>query len=168
MGHVDIVWTRDDGVKIPVEIKTTNSKFIDGPSFLHRKQLLQYAAIPDVPYGKLIYIFLDNKTENPFQEFLVTFEDDERAEILEKLEYDAVELSSRILAQDPSLVSYVANNPNFMGYNGKNWLCEKCCAYKNQCDAMRISAGEQIKAPDVKAKSKSIDSLITEIKCRQQ
>jgi len=33
---------------------------------------------------------------------------------------------------------------------------------------MRISAGEQIKAPDVKAKSKSIDSLITEIKCRQQ
>jgi len=47
VGHVDIVWTRDDGVKIPVEIKTTNSKFIDGPSFLHRKQLLQYAAILD-------------------------------------------------------------------------------------------------------------------------
>jgi len=64
----------------------------------------------------LIYIFLDNKTEKSFQEFLVTFE--ERAEILEKLEYDAVELSRGILAQDPSLVSYVANNPNIMGYNG--------------------------------------------------
>jgi hypothetical protein len=48
------------------------------------------------------------RLEKPFQEFLVTFEnDDERAEILEKLEHDAVELSHSLLAKDPSLTSHI-------------------------------------------------------------
>jgi hypothetical protein len=51
----------------------------------------------------LIYIFLDNKTEKSFQEFLVTFE--ERAEILEKLEYDAVELSRGAATIGPEAMS---------------------------------------------------------------
>ncbi len=121
-------------------------------------------AIMNVKFGKLFYVILNNKVVRPFQEFLINIDEDERATILDKLEFDAVELSHGILKQDASVVSHIADNPNYLGHNG-NWMC-KFCQFYQPCLAIRKLANEEV--VEVKVKSKSIENFIGKIRCRQQ
>jgi len=73
-------------------------------------------------------------------------------------------LTHGILKQDASVVSHIADDENYLGRNG-NWMCNLCQFYQ-PCLAMRKLAGEEV--VEVKAKPKSIENLIGEIKCRQQ
>jgi CRISPR/Cas system-associated exonuclease Cas4 (RecB family) len=79
------------GGRILVEVKTTNSRLImmeDEPSFIHKKQLYQYMNILGVKKGIILYIFLDNKIEEPFRQHIVTFQYDNQPDDGEGRKYE--------------------------------------------------------------------------------
>jgi hypothetical protein len=111
VGHADLIH-KETGVII--ELKTTESTRVlkEGPYEHHLSQLKAYLAITGSSYGKLLYMILGYpKAANYFPEYLVLWSyRAERAEILERLEKDAIELERGILERDPALVGHVATN----------------------------------------------------------
>jgi hypothetical protein len=135
LGHVDILWTRDQ-VKIPIELKTSSAK--DLPIYSHVRQIKTYQVMLDSPLGILLYIRLGEKHDKCFVEYHSPWAyNGEKQSILERLDADATELHKGFSSGDPSKVSHIANDPIYHNRFGSgNWMCNRC-NFKTPCEELR-------------------------------
>ena len=128
-----------------IEFKTTESTRIleEGPYPHHLRQLKSYMSILDAAVGKLSYILMGyfKGLKEYFPEHLVTLEENEKKEILSKLERDAAELQYGIAVGRPELVQHITKDPEYINQYGYNWMCSSC-PYRKECEKMRAEAGE--------------------------
>jgi hypothetical protein len=128
VGHADAVHKQTGVV---VEFKTTEStKVTQAPYIHHVNQTSAYMSILNAQYGKILYMVLGypraSQIETYFPEYLITFDyANQKREILDKLERDALELQAGIDAKDPSMVGHIARENMYLRY-GHNWMCADC------------------------------------------
>jgi hypothetical protein len=142
VGHIDAF--HESGVA--VEFKTTESTKVlkEGPYAYHVKQLKAYLSmLSNSQYGIISYLILGYypNVKDYFPEFTIRVSQTERAQILNKLESDALELRRGILEGNPAIVSHAATDRMYLNNFGYNFLCSSC-PYKINCDRMRAEVGE--------------------------
>jgi hypothetical protein len=119
VGHIDAF--HESGVA--VKFKTTESTKVlkEGPYSYHVKQLKAYLwMLPDSQYGIISYLILGYypKVTDYFPEFTFKINQAERAQILENLEADALELRRGILEGNPAVVSHAATDKMYLNNFG--------------------------------------------------
>lgn len=105
------------------------------------RQIKCYMSLLGADYGKLLYILegtLPKTITDPFIEYLITWNyANEPADIIKRLEAGAAELQKGIDQNNPDVVGYIFNNPEYIKF-GNNWMCNRC-EYRAPCDVMRAS-----------------------------
>jgi hypothetical protein len=137
----EIVWIGRSGIKlvghidalhksgVAVEFKTTESTRVirEGPYPYHVKQLKAYLSmLPDAEYGIISYLILGYypTVKDYFPEYIIKINQTERAQILKKLEADAIELKRGILEGNPAIVTHAATDKMYLNNYGYNFLCK--------------------------------------------
>ena len=77
-----------------------------------------------------------NYEENPFVEFEHKMTEEQRQEVLDKLQMDATILKIGLAQKDASLVRHIFYD------NELNWKC-RYCPYKKPCEEMRIKVNAE-------------------------
>jgi hypothetical protein len=136
IGHCDAIH-RD--TKTCIEWKITEStKVSRDPYSYHLKQLMMYLAILGYSKGVLMYMIIGSthKVSDYFPTYHITMTEDERYNILERIEKNATELQNGINNRDPNLVGHVLGSSIYRNPNGDNWYCLSC-PYKQKCNGYK-------------------------------
>jgi hypothetical protein len=132
VGHCDAVHR---ATKTGIEFKTTEStKVAHEPYSYHLRQLMMYLAILGYSKGILLYLIVGSthKISDYFPEYHLTMTENERHNMLQRIQKDATELQKGLDNKDPDLVGHVLENFNYINRGGNNWYCESC-PYKKMC-----------------------------------
>jgi hypothetical protein len=142
-----------------VEFKTTESvKVAHEPYSYHLRQLMMYLSILGYSKGVLIYLIVGSthKVSNYFPEYHITMTEDERHNMLERIQKDATELQYGIDNRDPNLVGHVLGSSIYRNPDGRSWYCSSC-PYKKFCSGYKEFESED----DLQ---KMQESLFTELR----
>ena len=117
-GHVDIY---DRLLNVPIEFKSYRGKSMENPKEHHISQLKYYMAILGAKQGILIYQCLMNFEDKPFVEFIIEMDQEERIQVLKKLEEEK-ESYQKVLEgiNGIMLVRGIYEDKTL------NWLCKDC------------------------------------------
>src|SRR5215831_14776022 len=126
--HPDAIWKPNGVPTCVIEIKTTNSAGVSRKPYLsHLKQLKSYLSILDLSFGKLFYMYLGTNLDKVFYEYSITMTKEKRKEMQDELIASASKLRLGIALKDLSIVSHVAESPEYLNRFGRNWMCEDYC-----------------------------------------
>lgn len=128
VGHVDI-YIKDENK--PVEYKTTRSARKNLPKSFHKEQLKRYMAMLNSPDGVLFYQLINDFSEDPFLQYDIHTNEQEKREVLKNMEYDRIEREEAIKKKDPSIARAIRYNKEL------NWLCSDC-PFNVACEKMYI------------------------------
>ncbi|MGB8936912.1 MAG: PD-(D/E)XK nuclease family protein [Candidatus Nitrosopolaris sp.] len=136
IGHCDAVHRATNTV---IEFKTTESvKVGHEPYSYNLKQLMMYMAILNSSRGVLLYLIVGSthKISEYFPEYHLTMTEDERHNMLKRIQKDATELQNGINNKDPNLVGHILGSSIYRNPDGKSWYCSSC-PYKKACNGYK-------------------------------
>jgi hypothetical protein len=134
-GMVDLY---DKKEHIPIDLKTTKLKIrLEKPRHWDAEQTKYYMAILDRPIGVIIYQYVSECSNEPFQEFVLQMSPSDTKLQMQKLLKEAESLQLAKNAKDPSLARHIAYDREL------NWMCAEC-PYAKSCEEMRTAERKKI------------------------
>lgn len=124
VGHVDIYIKNENK---PIEYKTTRSARKNLPKRFHKDQLKMYMSTLNSPDGVLFYQLINDFSEDPFLQFDIHIDEEEKRKVLMNLEYDRIEWQEALKNKDPSLVRAIMLDKEL------SFLCNDC-PFRAQCE----------------------------------
>ena len=157
VAHIDLY---DRQTNQPYEMKSKEKAEKLSPEPIHVKQVKRYMALLDAEHGGVWYHLILNHTENPYAEFPVHMDKEERKQVLENLIVDSDKLALAKERKDPSIARHVMLDGSDWDwacrYVSKNGTVYEKCPYYKQCKDLvypkRMSGSDAGNSPDLLAK----------------